>query len=200
MIKSNLISLFIHIIIIFILIFFAKTNTISPASPNGIEIAIIEQNSISPNIEPNQNIKETDLIKSPEVQIKKQIKNKEIKKQKNELKVKKQIKKGHQNALSKEGDSESKNLITNYANLVADIIKPYVNIPPNIDKKSIAILEVTILPNMDVYDIKLIKSSGNESYDESIKSAILKVKTFPPIPPNTRWVDYRVLVLTFKPF
>lgn len=192
MIKSNLISLLIHTLIVIILIFFGKTNTISPAMPQGVEISIIEENHIEQNIEPVVTPKENITIKTQKIQTKskKQIKNKA---------QKKQIKKGNQNSLNKEGNSEAKSIITNYANLVSNLIKPYINIPLSINKQAIAVVEVTIFPNMDVYSIKLLKSSGNDTYDQNVKNAILKVKTFPPIPPNTRWVDFRVLVLTFKP-
>lgn len=97
------------------------------------------------------------------------------------------------------GSSDTSNMINNYADLVIERVRPFVIIPDNIDSNAQAIVEVTLLPSMEVYDIKLIKSSGNSDYDNNVQQAIDRVRVFPPIPDGADFSDYRVLRLTFKP-
>jgi colicin import membrane protein len=97
------------------------------------------------------------------------------------------------------GSSDTDNLISNYADLVINRVRPFVIIPDNIDSNAKAIIEVTLLPSMEVYDIKLIKSSGNTDYDNNIQQAIDRVRVFPPLPDGADFGDYKVLRLTFKP-
>jgi TonB family protein len=100
---------------------------------------------------------------------------------------------------SGKGSSNNDNMIDSYADLVIQKILPFVIIPDNIDNNASAIVEVTILPNMEVYNIQLIKSSGNEDYDNNIQQAVDRVRIFPDIPAGASFSDYRVLRLTFKP-
>lgn len=97
------------------------------------------------------------------------------------------------------GTSDTKNMINNYADLVIEKVRPFVIIPDNINSNAKAIVEVTLLPNMEVYDIKLIKSSGNSDYDNNIQQALDRVRIFPPLPDGADFNDYRILHLTFKP-
>ncbi|MCE3268636.1 MAG: hypothetical protein K0R49_888 [Burkholderiales bacterium] len=97
------------------------------------------------------------------------------------------------------GTSDTDNMINNYADLVIEKVRPFVIVPDNIDNNTKAIVEVTLLPNMEVYDIKLIKSSGNQEYDNNVQQAIDRVRVFPPLPDKAKFSDYRVLRLTFKP-
>lgn len=97
------------------------------------------------------------------------------------------------------GSSDTDNMINNYADLVIEKVRPFVIVPDNIDSSAKAIVEVTLLPSMEVYDIKLIKSSGNSEYDNNVQQAIDRVRIFPPLPEKAEFNDYRVLRLTFKP-
>ena len=67
-----------------------------------------------------------------------------------------------------------------------------------IENKLLVIVKVVLLPNMNVYSTKVIKSSGNIIYDNNVVNAINIVKKFPDIPEGEKWLDYRVINLTFK--
>jgi TonB family protein len=97
------------------------------------------------------------------------------------------------------GTSDTDNMISNYADLVIQKVRPFVVIPDNLDNNAKAIVDVTLLPSMEVFDIKLIKSSGNSDYDNNVQQAIDRVRVFPPLPDKAKFSDYRVLRLTFKP-
>ncbi|HLX54657.1 MAG TPA: energy transducer TonB, partial [Aquella sp.] len=97
------------------------------------------------------------------------------------------------------GTSDTNNMINNYADLVIEKVRPFVIIPDNLDSSAKAIVQVTLLPSMEVYDIKLLKSSGNTEYDDNVQQAIDRVRVFPPLPEKAEFKDYRVLRLIFKP-
>ena len=97
------------------------------------------------------------------------------------------------------GSADTDNMASNYADLVIEKVRPFVIIPDGIDESAKAVVEVTLLPNMEVYKIRLLKSSGNDDYDNNIQDAINRVKVFPPLPDGAEFSDYRKLRLTFKP-
>lgn len=96
------------------------------------------------------------------------------------------------------GSANNKVKINNYADLVINLVRPHVVIPDNVENKLVAIVKVVLLPNMNVYSAKIMKSSGNIVYDNNVINAINIVKKFPDIPKGDKWLDYRVLNLTFK--
>ncbi len=71
--------------------------------------------------------------------------------------------------------------------------------PDELDPDAKAVVEITLLPNMQVFSQKLIKSSGNAEYDNNIQQAINRAGTFPPLPDGADFTDYRKIRLTFKP-
>lgn len=97
------------------------------------------------------------------------------------------------------GTSDTNNTQANYADLVIARIRPYVIIPDGIDPNAKVVVEVTLLPNMQVYNIKLVKSSGNDDYDNNIQQSINRVQVFPPLLDGADFNDYRKIRLTFKP-
>lgn len=97
------------------------------------------------------------------------------------------------------GTANTNNLISGYADSVIRLLRPYIIIPDNIDSRATAMVQVTLLPNLTVYQVKLLKSSGNMDYDDSVQQSIVKAHTFPQLPTNANFNDYRVLILTFKP-
>lgn len=100
---------------------------------------------------------------------------------------------------SDSGTADTNNLIGNYADKVIAAVRPYVLIPPDVNGNNVAIVEVTLLPNLQVYSVNLIKSSGSSEYDQSVQDAINRVGTFPDLPDGAKFTDYRTLKLTFKP-
>ena len=97
------------------------------------------------------------------------------------------------------GTADTNNLIANYADKVIAAVRPYVAIPPDVNANNIAIVEVTLLPNLQIYSIHLLQSSGNATYDSNVEDAIGKVGTFPDLPDGAKFTDYRKLQLTFTP-
>ncbi len=100
---------------------------------------------------------------------------------------------------SARGVANTNNLVSNYADKVIDQVRPYVIIPNNTPSTATAVVKVTLLPNMKVYSVSLVRSSGNSDYDANVQQAIKNVSVFPPLPDNANWSDYRTLVLTFRP-
>jgi TonB family protein len=106
--------------------------------------------------------------------------------------------KGQATGGNNNGTSDSNNLTNNYADEVISMVKPFVIIPSGVTNS--AIVEVTLLPNMQVYNIALIHSSGSSDYDKNVIQAIKNgAPVFPPLPPGAKFVDYRKIKLTFKP-
>jgi len=97
------------------------------------------------------------------------------------------------------GTSDSDNLIGNYADQVINAVRPFVVIPDDINPNAKAVVKVILNPDLSVRQVSLIKSSGNDAYDQNIQTAINRVKIFPPLPDNAQFVDFRVLRLTFRP-
>lgn len=97
------------------------------------------------------------------------------------------------------GSSDTNSNTNNYADLVIERVRPFVVIPENLDNNANAVVEVTLLPNMKVYEVKLVKSSGNTEYDNNVQQAIHRVSVFPPLPPHEKFTDYRKLKLHFRP-
>lgn len=109
------------------------------------------------------------------------------------------IRKGKALGGNPNGTSDTDNLIGNYADLVIGAVRPFVMIPDDVDPKAKAIVKVELYPNLNVKSVSLIRSSGNQAYDQNIQTAIMRVKVFPPLPDGAKFTDYRILKLTFRP-
>ncbi len=97
------------------------------------------------------------------------------------------------------GTADTDNMLSNYADLVIARVRPYVINPDGLDNSAKAIIEVTLLPNMQVYKVRLVKSSGNSEYDQNVQQAINRAAVFPPLPEGANFADYRKIKLTFRP-
>lgn len=87
-----------------------------------------------------------------------------------------------------------------YKTKVIHRIRPYINIPINLVGNPTAQVLVRIAPySMEIIFIKLIKSSGNTEYDQSILRAIQKIGQFPPLPTDADQTLFRSITLTFRP-
>ncbi len=109
------------------------------------------------------------------------------------------IRKGKALGGNPNGTSDSNNLIGNYADQVINAVRPFVQVPDDINPKAVATIKVELYPNLNVKSVKLIKSSGNAMYDQNVQTAIMRVKVFPALPDGANFVEYRILKLTFKP-
>lgn len=97
------------------------------------------------------------------------------------------------------GTSDTDNLIANYADQVIARVRPFIQVPDGLDSQTRAVVEVTLLPNMNVYKVRLVKSSGNTEYDINVQQAINRAAVFPPLPDGAKFADYRKIKLTFRP-
>jgi len=71
--------------------------------------------------------------------------------------------------------------------------------PPDVSPDARAEFSVTLLPGGSVLPPRLIKSSGNEAYDNAVERAILKSDPL-PLPPDVQLFNrFRELNLSFKP-
>ncbi|MBV8647777.1 cell envelope integrity protein TolA [Paludibacterium sp.] len=88
----------------------------------------------------------------------------------------------------------------NYAAKVRAKILPLVQVPPAMKGNPKAVVQVVLLPTLDVQRVTLLQSSGNTAYDEAVQRAIREAGTFPALPAGTRFNDVRRLTLEFRPF
>ncbi|MBP9743396.1 MAG: TonB family protein [Burkholderiales bacterium] len=224
--KSTLLSIALHVLILICALNFKPTNILVPSRSDGMEVSLVTQADIAPArvIEVKQeplkveNVDNADIkMKQPDITPappKPLVKPKIVKVIKKSAKNVTQINdlindltpsqhagnsRGSAAGGSNLGTSNNNNLVTNYADLIINKIRPLVLIPDEIDPNAKAIVQVTLLPNMKVYQVILIKSSGNINYDNNILQAVNRANTFPPLPDGANFSDFRKLKLTFRP-
>ncbi|TDR80379.1 cell envelope integrity protein TolA [Paludibacterium purpuratum] len=87
----------------------------------------------------------------------------------------------------------------NYAAKVRAKILPLVQLPPGLQGNPMAVVQVVLLPTLEVRSVTLLQTSGNTAYDEAVQRAIREAGTFPSLPAGTRFGDVRQLRLEFRP-
>lgn len=83
-----------------------------------------------------------------------------------------------------------------YAQRVRAVILPYILLPDDVEGNPVAEIRVSTRPNGEVIDAEVIVSSGSESWDKSVRRAVLKANRMP------RDVDGKVpsvLIISFRP-
>jgi len=84
-----------------------------------------------------------------------------------------------------------------YIDRIRTKIKSYIAVPSGINGNPEAIFEVIQIPSGDVINVKLVKSSGHQLYDDAVERAIRKSS---PLPTPDRPEQFvRELRLRFKP-
>ncbi|MDQ5920460.1 MAG: colicin import rane protein [Pseudomonadota bacterium] len=227
--KSTFLSLVFHLLILIAALSFKTTSVLVPSRSNGMEVGIVSQADLNPvrttPIIPQavkQQAVKIENVNNAEVQMKQPdstpVPPKPITKprstKKPATKSVKQINdlingiaptqqtasnKGTATGGSNLGSSDTNSLIPNYADAVINRVRPFVIIPDNTNPEAKTVIEVTLLPNMNVYKAILIKSSGNDEYDNNVLQAINRVNVFPPLPEGASFSDFRKLRLTFRP-
>jgi len=86
-----------------------------------------------------------------------------------------------------------------YADLVIARVKPRVQVPDDVTGNPKAVLEVTLLPSLEVREVKLLQSSGHAGYDDAVQRAVWSAKTFPPLLTGMNFSDVRKIRLEFRP-
>ena len=96
-------------------------------------------------------------------------------------------------------DSEMAN---SYIALITDVIQRNWNRPPSARNSMEAELIVQMVPTGEVVSVKIVRSSGNEAFDRSAETAVLKAERFAEIqqlPARVFEQYFRRLRLKFKP-
>jgi colicin import membrane protein len=80
---------------------------------------------------------------------------------------------------------------------IRNAIRQHIVMPPGVQGNPQAEVLVTLLPNYEVLDTKLVISSGHGAYDDAVLRAIIKASPLPK--PDTQVRFERDLRLTFRP-
>lgn len=80
---------------------------------------------------------------------------------------------------------------------IAAKVRSRVRLPDNLAGNPEAVFEVSLLPNMEILSVKLVKTSGIPTYDEAAERAINASSPLPPPPPGVE--PGRVLRFPFRP-
>lgn len=67
----------------------------------------------------------------------------------------------------------------NYAGKIASLIRNRANIPDTVSGKPVLTVRVKLLVNGVVFDVQVIKPSGNRVYDEAVERAINGIRQWP---------------------
>jgi colicin import membrane protein len=79
-------------------------------------------------------------------------------------------------------------------------IRSYLRLPPNLAGNPESVFRVTLLPNGEVLQTQLLRSSGQASYDREVERAILKASPLPlPKDRGAAAVFRDGLILKFRP-
>ncbi|MDC7701024.1 energy transducer TonB [Vogesella indigofera] len=86
-----------------------------------------------------------------------------------------------------------------YAQTLSNRVRPYVTIPDGLKGNPEVVLQIEILPSLEVRQIRLLRSSGNPQYDEAVQAAVREMRRFPPLPKGAAFADYRRVTMSFRP-
>lgn len=86
-----------------------------------------------------------------------------------------------------------------YAQTLSNRVRPYVTIPDALKGNPEVVLQIEILPSLEVRQIRLLRSSGNPQYDEAVQAAVREMRRFPPLPKGAAFADYRRVTMSFRP-
>ncbi len=225
--RGLVISLLFHVLLIAMMLNLKNANILVPSRSDGMEVELISaQPEVQQRVVPaqptrdviqNTNIADVKLKQpdtqpvpklAPKVQTppkvlptptKKPVTNADVTDLLNDIAPSKGNSKGRATGGSNLGTSDTNNMTANYADLVIARVRPFVAIPDNLDPNTKVVIEVTLLPNMQVYKVRMVNSSGNSAYDDAVQQAINRAETFPPLPYGANFNDFRKLKLTFKP-
>jgi colicin import membrane protein len=93
----------------------------------------------------------------------------------------------------------TKRVVDEYISKISARIRDRIVEPPNVPKKARAEFQVTLLPSGEVLNARLIKFSGDPTYDAAVERAIIKSQPFPLPPDVALFKNFRELKLGFEP-
>jgi colicin import membrane protein len=94
--------------------------------------------------------------------------------------------------------SSNKRGLADYATKIRVKVRGNIMLPPSIQGNPEAVFDVSQLPNGDILDVKLKRSSGNPALDAAIERAIRKSSPLPK--PDDPSLFQRTLEIKYKPF
>jgi colicin import membrane protein len=96
-------------------------------------------------------------------------------------------------------NAATKRVVDEYIAKISAKIRDNIVEPQNVPKKARAEFLVTLLPGGVVLNVKLIKFSGDATYDNAVERAIIKSQPFPLPPDVAMFKNFRELKLGFEP-
>jgi colicin import membrane protein len=99
--------------------------------------------------------------------------------------------------LAREAQSATDRALQTWVDKIRNQIRGNIVLPPGIQGNPEALVLVTLLPNYEVLDAKLVISSGHSAYDDAVLRAIIKSSPLPK--PDTAGMFQRALELKFRP-
>jgi TonB family protein len=86
-----------------------------------------------------------------------------------------------------------------YGESIKNRVRPYIVMPDGIKGNPGAVVEVIILPTLEIRSSRILRSSGSPAWDQAVLAALAEVKRFPPLPKGADFADYRRITLNFRP-
>ena len=91
-------------------------------------------------------------------------------------------------------------LIADYQERIRQKIRGYIRLPRNLTGNPEAVFQVFLLPNGEVQQVVLARTSGQPAYDQEVERAILKASPLPMPPDPAAAASFRNgLMLKFRP-
>lgn len=90
-------------------------------------------------------------------------------------------------------------VVASYTAQIRSKIRRFIILPPDIQGNPEAVFDVVLLPGGNVLSVKLVKSSGNQAYDDAVERAIYKAQPLPLPPDVALFSNFRELHLQFRP-
>lgn len=92
-------------------------------------------------------------------------------------------------------------MIEEYRSRIRNKILSYLILPPNLSGNPEVVYQVRLLPDGEVLNVTLIKSSGQPTYDKHVERAILRASPLPLPPDRELAAAFREeLILKFRPY
>jgi len=89
--------------------------------------------------------------------------------------------------------------VNKYKALILQAISQNWLIPPSVDKNLYAELMIRVAPGGVVLDVQIVKSSGDEGLDHSVRSAVFKASPLPVPRDSDAFEPFRQFVLKVRP-
>ena len=104
-----------------------------------------------------------------------------------------------QRKLGEQAASARLALIDKYKRAISEKIKKFIVLPPNMQGNPESEFDVVALPDGNVLNARLKRSSGNTAYDNAVERAINRAQPLPMPPDPALLKEFRELNLKFKP-